>query len=140
MEEILELKELIKSHDYNGALKIVEELEEMSRGDIVRVIKSHATILLIHLIKQKVESKTTNFWDISIQNSVEEIQDENLRPKIGIYYLSSGELHDILVKVYDQAIRQASLEVKGGIYKPKELDIIVDKTERINYALTLVMK
>ena len=66
MEEILELKELIKSHDYNGALKIVEELEEMSRGDIVRVIKSHATILLIHLIKQKVESKTTNFWDISI--------------------------------------------------------------------------
>jgi hypothetical protein len=52
MEELLTLKELLLKGDVPGALVIVEELEEMSRNDIIRSIRSYAVILLLHLIKQ----------------------------------------------------------------------------------------
>ncbi len=35
MEEILELKELLQNQDYEGAMRLVEELEEMSRDGII---------------------------------------------------------------------------------------------------------
>ena len=38
MEEIIELKEPIQKHDYDGALKIVNELEEMAKDHITNCI------------------------------------------------------------------------------------------------------
>ena len=54
MEELLELKELLLKGDVKASLAIVEELEEMGRKDIIKTIRSHAVILLLHLIKQEV--------------------------------------------------------------------------------------
>ena len=54
MEEILELKELLLKGDIKRSLAIVEELEEMSKKDIIKTIRSYAVILLLHLIKQQV--------------------------------------------------------------------------------------
>jgi hypothetical protein len=51
MEELLTLKEMLLKDDIPGALAIVEELEEMDRNDIIKTIRSHAVILLLHLIK-----------------------------------------------------------------------------------------
>jgi hypothetical protein len=68
MEELLTLKDLLLQGDIPAALMIVEELEEMSRNDIIKTIRSYAVILLLHLIKQQAENRTTRFWEVSIRN------------------------------------------------------------------------
>ncbi len=88
MEELLTLKDLLIKGDVQGALIILEELEEMSRNDIIKTIRSYAVILLLHLIKQQPENRTTRSWEVSIRNSVREIQRENKRRKAGDYYLT----------------------------------------------------
>ena len=88
MEELLTLKELLIKGDIPGALVIVEELQEMSRNDIIKTIRSYAVILLLHLIKQQAENRTTRSWGVSIRNAVREIKRENKRRKTGGYYLT----------------------------------------------------
>ncbi|MBW4475519.1 MAG: DUF29 domain-containing protein [Tolypothrix brevis GSE-NOS-MK-07-07A] len=137
MEELLTLKDLLVQGDVQGALMIVEELTEMSRNDIIKTIRSYAVILLLHLIKQQAENRTTRSWDVSIRNSVREIQRENKRRKAGGYYLTPEELWETLVEAYLNAIDQASLEVEEGRYEPEELEKLVNQEEILNRALGL---
>jgi hypothetical protein len=139
MEELLELKDLLLKGDVPGALVIVEELEEMSRNDIIKTIRSYAIILLLHLIKQQAENRTTRSWDVSIRNSVREIQRENKRRKAGGFYLTAEELLETLQEAYLNAIDEASLKVKEGRYEPEELEQLVNREEIINNALTLIL-
>lgn len=139
MEELLTLKELLLKGDVPGALVIVEELEEMSRNDIIRNIRSYAVILLLHLIKQQAENRTTRSWEVSIRNAIREIQRENKRRKAGGYYLTQEELLETLEEAYLNAVDQASLEVEEGRYDPEELEQRVNKPEILNYALTLIL-
>jgi len=74
MQEILNLKSPFSKSDLNGALALVEELEEMSRDDKINAIESYAVILLLHSIKQQAEKRTTRSWEVSIHNSVRAIQ------------------------------------------------------------------
>jgi hypothetical protein len=138
MEEILELKELLLKGDIQGSLAIVKELEEMSRDDIINNIRSHAIILLIHLIKQQAENRTTRSWDVSIRNSVREIKRKNKRRKAGGYYLKPEEIIETLEEAYLNAIDQASLEVEEGRYDFKELEQRVNQSEIINQAMVLI--
>jgi hypothetical protein len=139
MEEILTLKNLLLQGDFQGALIIVEELEEMSRNDIIKTIRSYAVILLIHLIKQQAENRSTRSWEVSIRNSIREIQRENKRRKSGGYYLTEEELLETLEEAYLNAIDAASLEVKEGLYEAEELEKLVNKSEIINHALDLII-
>jgi Domain of unknown function DUF29 len=139
MEEILTLKNLLLQGDFQGALTIVEELEEMSRNDIIKTIRSYAVIVLIHLIKQQAENRSTRSWEVSIRNSVREIQRENKRRKSGGYYLTKEELLETLEEAYLNAIDEASLEVKEGLYEPEELEKLVNKKEIIHHALSLIL-
>jgi hypothetical protein len=139
MEELLELKDLLLKGDVPGALVIVEELEEMSRNDIIKTIRSYAIILLLHLIKQQAENRTTRSWDVSIRNSVREIQRENKRRKAGGFYLTPEELVETLQEAYLNAIDEATLEVEEGRYQPEELEQLVNKEEIINNALNLII-
>ena len=138
MEEILILKELLLNGDISGSLAVVEELEEMGRKDIIKNIRSYAVILLLHLIKRKVENRTTRSWDVSIRNSVREIQRENKRRTAGGYYLNSEELLETLEDAYLNAIDEASLEVAEGIYEPKQLEQLVNQEELLNQAMQLI--
>ena len=138
MEEILTLKELLLKGDIPGSLAVVEELEEMGRKDIIKTIRSYAIVLLIHLIKRQVEKRTTRSWDVSIQNAIFEIRDENKRPRSQSYYLSSEELEEVLEVAYKQAINKASLEVSEGIYEAKELEKLANKEEILNQAMELI--
>ncbi|WP_413173979.1 DUF29 family protein [Anabaena azotica] len=140
MEEILTLKNLLLQGDFQGALTIVEELEEMSRNDIIKTIRSYAVIVLIHLIKQQAENRSTRSWEVSIRNSVREIQRENKRRKSGVYYLTKEELLETLEEAYLNAIDEASLEVKEGLYEAEELEKLVNKLEIINHALDLILQ
>ncbi len=138
MEELLELKEKLLQGDIKGSLELVEELTEMGRKDIIKTIRSYAVILLIHLIKQQVENRSTRSWDVSIRNSILEIKEENKRPKSAGFYLSAGELQEVLESAYPQAINKASLEVEEGRYEVRELEDKVNRPEIIDRALGLI--
>jgi hypothetical protein len=138
MEELLELKELVKNHQYDEALNIIEDLEEMSREDKLNKIDSFAVILLVHLIKQSIENRTTRSWTLSINNSIREINKINRRKKSGGFYADSDELLEILNDSYNYAIQRASFEIYDGRYDDKELSKILDKPYIINQALDLI--
>lgn len=138
MEELLTLKERLLHGDISGALVIVEELEEMSKDDKINNIRSYAIVLLIHLIKQQAENRTTRSWDVSIRNSALEIKSKNKRRKAGGYYLKTEELRATLVEAYDQALNLASLEVAEGIYDTVTLETMIDREALLENAFTLI--
>ncbi|QGZ89268.1 DUF29 family protein [Microcystis aeruginosa] len=138
MEELLELKALLLKGDIKGSLAIVEELEDMSKNGIISTIRSYAVILLLHLIKQQAENRTTRSWDVSIRNSVREIQRQNKRRKAAGYYLSDEELTDTLNDAYLNALDAASLEVEAGRYQSEQIEDIIDKNKLISDAFFLI--
>lgn len=138
MEELLELKALLLKGDIKGSLAIVEDLEDMSKNGIISTIRSYAIILLLHLIKQQAENRTTRSWDVSIRNSVREIQRQNKRRKAAGYYLSDEELTDTLNDAYLNALDAASLEVEAGRYQSEQLEAIIDKSNLISTAFILI--
>ena len=138
MEELFSLKALLIKGDIPEALALVEELEEMSRDDKISNIGSYAKILLLHLIKQQTEHRTTRSWDISIRNAVRAIERKNKRRKAGGYYLTPDELRLALEEAYPEAIDAASLEVAEGRYEPDELEQRLDRTEIFDRAFTLI--
>ena len=138
MEELLELKALLLKGDIKGSLAIVEELEDMSKNGIISTIRGYAVILLLHLIKQQAENRTTRSWDVSIRNSVREIQRQNKRRKAAGYYLSDEELTDTLNDAYLNALDAASLEVELGRYQSEEIEAIIDKNKLISTAFLLI--
>ena len=73
MEELFELKKHIEQGRYSEALTLISEMEEMSRDDKINKIASLLDILLLHLIKQHAENRTTRSWDLSIHNSIQQI-------------------------------------------------------------------
>jgi len=137
MEEILTLHELLLAGDVNRALAIVEEMEEMGLTAIRNKIRSYSKILLIHLIKQAVEKRSTRSWELSIQNSLDEIVNTNQRSARS-YYIKRDELVTILEKVYGLALKAAAIEAFEGRYEAEELAAMVDRSELLNQALTLI--
>lgn len=138
MEELLELKALLLKGDIKGSLAIVENLEDMSKNGIISTIRSYAVILLLHLIKQQAENWTTRSWDVSIRNSVREIQRQNKRRKAAGYYLSDEELTDTLNDAYLNALDVASLEVEEGRYESEKIEAIINKSKLISDAFLLI--
>ncbi|MBV9386865.1 MAG: DUF29 family protein [Chroococcidiopsidaceae cyanobacterium CP_BM_ER_R8_30] len=127
MEELWELRTLIQEHDYNGALALVDELEEMAKSDIIDKISSYAVILLLHLIKQIVEQRTTKSWDVSLTNSALKIQSLNRRRKSKGTYLNEEELTEALEEAYAQAVNRASVEALGSKLSAAEIKDLAPK-------------
>lgn len=138
MEELLELKQLLQQGKINEALSIVDELEEMSLGDKINKIDSYGVILLIHLIKQNAESRSTRSWQLSIENALREIKKINKRRKAGGNYLSQPELQEILEDAYEIAIKKAASEAFEGNYEAEELAGMVNKQEILSQAMDLL--
>jgi vacuolar-type H+-ATPase subunit F/Vma7 len=132
MEELLELRELLQRGNISSALLMIDEMEEMSKKDILNKIRSYGIILLLHLIKQEIEKRTTRSWDVSIRNAILEIQNLNARPKSKGTYLDDCELRESLESAYRQAINQASLEINEGQYDSSELQQMVNKQDICN--------
>ena len=138
MEELLMLKDLLLKGDVPAALAIVEELEEMSRDDKISTVGSYAIILLIHMIKQQVENRSTASWEVSIRNSIRAIQKKNNRRKAGGYYLTLEELRIALEEAYPDAIDRACLEVEEGRYLPEELEQLVNREDLLDRAMMIL--
>ncbi len=124
MEEILELKECLLTHQYERALAIVEELEQMGRQDKINNLESFLVILLIHLIKIQVEKRVTRSWRSSILNSLREIQKRNKLGKKS-QYIKQNQWLEHFTASYPDAIFKAADEAFGGI-EIEELQALVD--------------
>ncbi|OKH13441.1 DUF29 family protein [[Limnothrix rosea] IAM M-220] len=138
MEELLELKGFLLSGNIADALLLVEEMTEMSKDDKLNKIFSFSIILLLHLIKQKAESRSTRSWEISIFNSVKQIQRTNKRRKAKGTYLTLEELRETLEDAYESGLRQAALEAFEGKYEADELAAMVDQNKIIDQAIALI--
>ena len=140
MEELLELKTLLTQGNVSSALVLVEEMTEMSKDDKINKISSYAKILLLYLIKRQAEKRTTRSWDLSIENSIDEIQKTNRRRKAGGTYLSSEELREALTDGYRIALARAAAEAFEGRYSSTELAQMIDYDRLIADALDLITK
>ena len=139
MEELITLKKYIEERDYIKALELVGELEEMSKEDKLNKIYSYAVILLVHLIKQQAEKRTTRSWDVSINNSVREIKRTNKRRKSGGYYTSKEELIETIDEAFEAAMERAALEAFEGRHDVDELNQMIDAKRVKKAALTLIL-
>ena len=115
------------------------EMTEMSKDDKLNKIYSFAKILLLHLIKQRAENRTTRSWDLSIKNSVREIQRTNQRRKVKGSYCEPSELRETIEEAYDIALDAAAAEAFEGRYEASELDAMIDRDRVIQEALTLIL-
>jgi hypothetical protein len=140
MEEIETLRTYIKEGRYADALQLIDELDEMSRDDKIHKVESYMRVLFIHLIKKHVEQRTTRSWEVSIKESLRQINRVNKRRKSGGYYLSASELDEALAEVLPDAILRASLEVKEGILDEKQLQAQIDDTSIRQEALQLILE
>lgn len=135
MEELLELKNAILNRDYDEALAFVDELAEMSKKDIINNIRNYAVILLLHLIKQIVEERSTKSWDASIAVSVLEINALNRRRKSKGTYLDAEELKEALESAYTQAVIKASVEALEGRLSAEQIEDIAPLESVVAIAL-----
>ena len=140
MEELITLKEFIQQGKLPEALELVEELEEMSKADKLNKIFSYGIILLLHLIKKVAENRTTKSWQVSIFNSVKQIQRTNRCHKAKGTYLTEDELRETLQDAYESALRNAALEAFEGTYEAEEIDTMVNREEIIEMAMDLILE
>jgi hypothetical protein len=102
-------------------------------------IFSYGIIVLLHLIKQAAEKRSTRSWETSIFNSVKQIQRTNQRPKGKGYYLQEDELLETLQDAYESALRKAALEAFEGSYTADELGDLVNQDAVIQEAMDLIL-
>jgi Domain of unknown function DUF29 len=139
MEELLELKEFLIRGKIPEALMLVEEMTEMSKDDKLNRIYSFAKVLLLHLIKQQAEHRTTRSWGLSIKNAVREIQRTNQRRKAKGSYCEPSELRETLEDAYNIALDAAAGEAFEGKYEVDELGAMVDRATILDRAMQLIL-
>ena len=139
MEELLQLKSFIQQGNYAAALNLLGEMEEMNRDDKINKIFSYAEILLIHLIKENAEKRSTRSWEASIRNSIYRIHYTNKRRKSGGFYLNTEDLKEVIQDAWPTALISASLETLEGQYDDEALTLMVEETEIKKKALELIL-
>jgi hypothetical protein len=126
MDELQDLREHIEHGRYAAALTLIGEMEEMSRDDKIQKIEAFLQVLLVHLIKQQAEGRTTRSWDVSIRNAADAVRRVNKRRRAGGWYLTDAELAEAIDEILPSALRQASLEAFEGRYDDSELAGMLD--------------
>ena len=135
MEELDELRQAIEAGDYDQALAILDELDAMSRDDKITKVMSYMRVLLVHLIKQVVEQRSTRSWEDSIAESLDRIVMLNKRRKAGGYYLDETTLVDALAETYPSALRRAAREAFEGMHTVEQLVAMVERETLLKTAL-----
>jgi hypothetical protein len=139
MDELAELRMLLAEGRIEEALLLVDELDEMSREDKINKISSYMRIVLLHLIKQHAEQRSTRSWEVSLKEALRQIIRTNTRRKAGGVYLTQQELQTELADVYDLALERAALEVSGGSYSAEALATRVPREQVLERALALIV-
>ncbi len=138
MEELFQLRSFIEQGNYDEALTLIGEMEEMSRDDKISRIESFLDILLLHLIKKHAEKRSARSWEGSVRNAVDMVNRTNKRRKAGGYYLTSDDLREAIEESWNTALRKASFEAFEGRYDESELARMIDDKQVKKEALELV--
>jgi len=125
MEELMELRQLLEAGHLPEAMLLLDEMDEMAKDDKINKIESYLRILLLHLIKQQAEKRTTRSWNLSIRNATRDVLRSWKRRKAGGYYLSEDELREAIAEVFMDALGAAAEEVFSGTYSEKQLAALV---------------
>jgi Domain of unknown function DUF29 len=126
MEELEALRKLIEEHDYTHALALIDEMDEMAKDDKITKIEAYIKILLIHLIKENAEKRTSSSWKRSIDYALDGIYESNKRRKAGGNYLSDQEIMNAINDRFSRALKEASQEAFGGAFSTKVLSEMID--------------
>jgi Domain of unknown function DUF29 len=138
-QELIDLRASILEGRYSDALALVDELEGMSKKEILRRIKAFLKILIIHLIKNHIEQRLTNSWAASIRNSILEIQELNLKDNRNSYYVNSEEWVNLIEEdVIEKAIADASDEVMNGQFTRSQLSEMLNRPQILQIAIRLL--
>lgn len=140
MEELYELRTYIEQGRYTDALVLLGEMDEMSRDDKINKIDSFLEILLLHLIKQHAERRSTRSWELSIRQAIRQIRRTNKRRKAGGQYLLEFELQEAIDEAYEGALELAASEAFGGVYDPAQLAEMIDEAAIKAEALRLLLE
>ena len=129
MEELETLRKLIEEQDYTSALTLIDEMDEMAKDDKITKVESFLAILLVHLIKQKAESRLTNSWQRSINHALFGIFKANKRRNAGSFYLKADELKDAIDESFSFSLQEAAEEAFGGAYSAEQLSSMIDSEQ-----------
>ena len=135
LDELDELRQAVESGDYQQALALIDEMDEMSRDDKINKVMSYMRVLLVHRIKQMAEKRSTRSWEHSIDEALCSIVTSNKRRKSGGYYLNDDELMETLAEIYPRALTWAAREAFAGIYTTDQIASMVDRDELLESAL-----
>jgi hypothetical protein len=139
MEELLELRHHIQEGRYTDALLIVDELTEMAKRDKINRITTFMGLLMMHIIKQHAEKRTTPSWERTIRNAVLDIRKTNKRDDAGGFYMNEEQLRIGLDEYYRYALMDAASEAFGGQFSHKKLADMIDqdriKQQALDYML-----
>jgi hypothetical protein len=139
MEELATLRRLVQKHDYEGALHLLDDMEEMGLKAIRNQVYSFIKVLLIHLMKQQAEKRTTRSWELSIENSLDQIHTANARNDAGSTYLSEGEIYELIDKAYHISLKNASIEAFEGVLSEREFAKKLNEEEIKQTTLSLIL-
>lgn len=126
MDELTMLRKMVEEHDYEGALAIIGDLDEMAKDDKINKIESFLLILLIHLVKQHAEQRTTKSWNRSIDNALGGITKSNKRRSAGGNYLRPDEFRELIDETFSLSVRNAAYEAFEGIYSAEKLSTMIN--------------
>jgi hypothetical protein len=135
MEELETLRRHIESGDLNGALAVLDEMEAMSKEDKINRVRSYLVVLLMHLIKESIEQRTTRSWQNSIRLALHQIEHHNKRRKAGGYYVPAEDMPQLVAEAMETAIIAASTEVLDGTLSPEEVEARIDRGALVAQAL-----
>jgi len=135
MEELETLRHYLEAGDLSGALTVLDEMEAMSQEDRVNRVHSYLVVLLVHLIKEVVEQRTTRSWQNSIRLALHQIEHHNKRRKAGGYYVPAAEMPELVAEALDTAILVAATEILAGTLSPEEIEGRLDRQALIAEAL-----
>jgi len=135
MEELETLRHYIESGDLNGALAVLDEMEAMSKEDKINRVRNYLVVLLLHMIKESIEQRTTRSWQNSIRLALHQIEHHNKRRKAGGYYVPAEDMPQLVAEAMETAISAASTEVLDGTLSPEEVEERIDRGALVAQAL-----
>jgi hypothetical protein len=138
-EELEQLRQYLETGQLDAAFGLLDAMDEMSRDDKIHKIQSYMHVLLIHLIKQAAEYRTTPSWDRTIRNALFWISRINRRRKAGGWYLPAHDLQEALADVYEHALDSAAAEALGGAHTAASLGVLVDRERVLAQAYEMII-
>ncbi len=138
-EELEQLRQYLETGQLDAAFGLLDEMDEMSRDDKIHKIQSYMHVLLVHLIKQAAEHRTTPSWERSVRNALFWIPRINRRRKAGGWYISTDELREALADIYEHALDNAAAEVLDGEHTTASLGALVDRDQLLAQAYEMII-